>query len=62
MQQRLNFNFPCPIRFGAGVIDELADHLLAQGLKHPLIVTDPVIADLDFFKDIVESLKNKNLA
>ncbi|MBR06233.1 MAG: alcohol dehydrogenase [Rickettsiales bacterium] len=62
MQPRLNFNFPCPIRFGAGVIDELADHLINQGLKHPLIVTDPVIADLDFFKDIIASLKQKNLA
>lgn len=62
MQQQLNFNFPCPIRFGAGVIDELADHLISQGLKHPLIVTDPVIAELDFFKAIISALKAKNLA
>lgn len=62
MHQRLNFNFPCPIRFGAGVIDELADHLISQGLKHPLIVTDPIIAELDFFKRIIQSLKDKNLA
>ncbi|MEQ8469598.1 MAG: iron-containing alcohol dehydrogenase [Marinoscillum sp.] len=62
MAQRLNFNFPTPIRFGVGVIDELADHLIQQGLKHPLVVTDPIVAELDFFKDIVRQLKAKNLA
>lgn len=62
MALRLNFNFPTPIRFGAGVIDELADHLVQLGLKHPLIVTDPVVAELDFFKRIVALLKAKKLA
>lgn len=62
MDQKYNFNFPTPIRFGAGVISELPDHILNQGLKHPLIVTDATVADLDFFKQIIESLKAKNLA
>lgn len=62
MALRLNFNFPTPIRFGAGVIDELADHLVQLGLKHPLIVTDPVVAELDFFKRIIALLKAKRLA
>ncbi len=62
MQQPLNFNFPCPIRLGAGVVDELADHLIGHRLNHPLIVTDPTVADLDFFKKIVQSLKTRNLA
>lgn len=62
MQGRLNFNFPTPIRFGAGVIDELPGHLRDQGLKHPLLVTDPIVASLDFFKEIVHSLDAKNLA
>lgn len=61
MSDRFNFHFPAPIRFGAGVIDELADHIIAQGLKHPLLVTDSVVSQLDFFKEIVESLKLKNL-
>ena len=62
MNARLNFNFPCPIRFGPGVIDELAGHLTNQGLKHPLLVTDPVVSELDFFKEIVTALKAENLA
>lgn len=62
MPNRLNFNFPCPIRFGAGVIDELAVHLTSQGLRHPLLVTDPVVSELDFFKEIVRSLAANNLA
>jgi len=62
MQQRLNFNFPTPIRFGAGVADELADHLISQKLSHPLVVTDGTIRELDFFKDIIEDLKRHHLA
>jgi alcohol dehydrogenase class IV len=61
MQNRLNFNFPTPIRFGAGVIDELPDHLLAQGLNHPLLVTDPVVSELEFFQDILNGLRSKNM-
>ncbi|MEQ8581755.1 MAG: iron-containing alcohol dehydrogenase [Marinoscillum sp.] len=61
MQNRLNFNFPTPIRFGAGVIDELPDHLVAQGLRHPLLVTDANVSELEFFQDILNALKSRNL-
>ena len=43
------FNFPTTIRFGAGVISELPDYLKTNGLKRPLVVTDPNVAQLDFF-------------
>lgn len=56
------FNFPTVIRFGAGAIDELPDHLIAQGFTKPLLVTDPTIAGLDFFKKIVASLETKNIS
>ena len=56
------FNFPTTIRFGAGVIKELADHLLANGLSRPLIVTDPMVSSLDFFKAIKESLAAKSIS
>ncbi|MEP4532615.1 MAG: iron-containing alcohol dehydrogenase [Cyclobacteriaceae bacterium] len=62
MGDRFNFNFPTPIRFGAGVIDELPGHILAVGLAHPLLVTDPLVAQLDFFKKITTALKSKGLA
>ncbi|MGJ7033125.1 iron-containing alcohol dehydrogenase [Niabella hirudinis] len=51
------YNFPTTIRFGAGASNELGDYLKKNGLKNPLIVTDPVIAQLDFFRKITEALR-----
>ncbi|WP_258104348.1 iron-containing alcohol dehydrogenase [Marinoscillum sp. MHG1-6] len=62
MNNRLTFNFPTPIRFGLGVIDELPGHIISKGLRHPLIVTDSVVQTLDFFKEIVDALKEAGLA
>lgn len=51
------YNFPTIIRFGAGAIKELPDHLKTNGLAQPLIVTDPVVKQLGFFKEIINSLE-----
>jgi alcohol dehydrogenase class IV len=56
------FNFPTTIRFGAGVVKELPDYLLKNNLKRPLVVTDPNVAQLSFFKDIIDDLQAKGLA
>lgn len=56
------FNFPTIIRFGAGAIKELATYIKNNQLNKPLIVTDPVIADLTFFKTIVSDLKNAGIS
>ena len=56
------FNFPTTIRFGAGAVKELPDHLLANGLSRPLLVTDPMVSGLDFFKAIKESLSAKSIS
>jgi alcohol dehydrogenase class IV len=56
------YNFPTIIRFGAGAIKELPDHLVAAGLKKPLLVTDPMVAQLDFFKEIIAALRAKELS
>lgn len=50
------FNFPTVIRFGAGAVNELPDHLVANGLSRALVVTDPLVAQLDFLKKIKNSL------
>ena len=50
----VQYNFPTTIRFGAGAVNELGDYLKTNGLQKPLIVTDPIIAQLDFFKKIVQ--------
>jgi alcohol dehydrogenase class IV len=55
------FNFPTTIRFGAGVIEELPGYLQKNGLQKPMLVTDPTIAQLDFFKKIVSDLTTKKI-
>ena len=55
------YNFPTTIRFGAGSSNELGDYLLKNSLVRPLLVTDPVVAGLPFFKKTVEQLKAKNI-
>jgi len=55
------YNFPTTIRFGAGASKELGDYLIKNNLSRPLIVTDPNVAGLDFFKAIVSGLKKKNI-
>ena len=55
------FNFPTVIRFGTGAVRELGSYLKAQGAKHPLLVTDAQVADLDFFQQIVQRLEQEGL-
>ena len=56
------YNFPTVIRFGAGSSNELPAHLAANGLARPLIVTDPNVLQLDFFKKIIRDLKAKGIS
>ncbi|HMJ68280.1 MAG TPA: iron-containing alcohol dehydrogenase [Cyclobacteriaceae bacterium] len=53
------FNFPTTIRFGSGSSNEIGDYLTKNGLSKPLIVTDPLVAQLGFFKSIVDDLKKQ---
>ncbi len=55
------FNFPTTIRFGAGVVKELADYLKQNNLSSPLVVTDPNVRELGFFKTIMSDLANAGL-
>ncbi|MBT3585796.1 MAG: iron-containing alcohol dehydrogenase [Halobacteriovoraceae bacterium] len=58
---RSTFNFPCPIRFGPGVIDELGAYLKDHNLKAPLFVTDQGLAGLPFYQKIIKDLGNCGL-
>ena len=60
--QVYQYNFPTTIRFGAGASHELGDYLLKNNLTKPLIVTDPTVSQLDFFKVIINDLKRKNIS
>ena len=60
--QVYQYNFPTLIRFGAGASKEFGDYLRRNKLQRPLIVTDPVVAQLNFFKTLVQDLQGKNIA
>lgn len=61
VQSLYAFSFPTNIRFGAGAVRELGTHLNSNHFQTPLVVTDPVIANLGFFTDLVEALKAEGL-
>ncbi len=56
------YNFPTTIRFGADSVKELGDYLKTNNLARPLIVTDPIVAQLEFFKNILHDLNNKGIS
>src|SRR6187200_1683705 len=60
--QVYQYNFPTTIRFGVEASKELGDYLLKNNLSRPLIVTDPTVSQLDFFKLIINDLKKKNIS
>ncbi len=57
----VQYNFPTIIRFGPGAIKEVPDHLKQHGLKSPLVVTDPQVAQLPFFLHLMKDLKSVEL-
>jgi alcohol dehydrogenase class IV len=50
------FSFPTSITFGPGARREAGPHLLAQGVKRPLVVTDKGLAALPVFADFLATL------
>ncbi len=60
-EQRYSYHFPTAIRFGKGVSDEIAPHLIALGLKRPLFVTDKGLTKLDVFQQIFQQVKAQGL-
>ena len=56
------YSFPTLIRFGAGSSRELGAYLIKNELFRPLIVTDPTVSQLEFFKEIVKDLETRNIS
>jgi alcohol dehydrogenase len=46
-----NWNYPTAIRFGAGRIAELPEACRALGMRRPLLVTDPGLAEMAMVKE-----------
>lgn len=56
------FAFPTPIHFGAGARKLVAAHLLEQGIRRPLIVTDRGLAALPVLAEFQSHLKGLDVA
>ncbi len=56
------FSFPTTIHFGPGARKLVADHLKAEGIARPLIVTDRGIAPLPLLAEFVASLPGLDVA
>ncbi|TFZ07387.1 iron-containing alcohol dehydrogenase [Ramlibacter henchirensis] len=57
-----SFSFPTAIRFGPGARKEVAEHLRAQGLTRPLIVTDKALAALPVLAEFRSHLQGLDVA
>jgi alcohol dehydrogenase class IV len=57
-----NFAFPTPITFGPGARKEAGPHLLEQGLRRPLIVTDRALAALPVLAEFQSHLAGLDVA
>lgn len=57
MQLTGNWNYPTPIRFGAGRIRELAQACNAAGIRKPLLVTDKGLKDLPITQNALDLLE-----
>ena len=57
-----SFSFPTPIKFGVGARKLVAAHLLEQGLKRPLIVTDRALAALPLLAEFKSHLAGLDVA
>ena len=57
-----SWNYPTLIRFGAGAIAELPNACRELGMKNPLLVTDPVLAQLDITTKTSEIVQEAGLS
>ncbi|MEZ0372141.1 MAG: iron-containing alcohol dehydrogenase [Candidatus Sericytochromatia bacterium] len=56
-----NFNFPTPIKFGAGARKLVAEHLKSLGHHRPLVVTDQGVSRQGFFQAFIAELREGGL-
>ncbi len=56
-----NWHYPTSIRVGIGRINELASACQELGIKRPLLITDPFLAELDIVNKIMTNLTKQAL-
>jgi alcohol dehydrogenase class IV len=57
-----NFSFPTAIQFGVGARKNVAAHLIAQGIKRALIVTDKALSQLPVLAEFISHLQGLDVA
>ncbi|WP_106419042.1 iron-containing alcohol dehydrogenase [Salinicola tamaricis] len=57
-----NWNYPTPIRIGAGRAEELPDACRALGMRAPLLITDPGLAALPMVEQALARCREAGLA
>ena len=55
-QLKGNWSYPTSVRFGAGRIEELGEAAKAAGMRRPLLVTDPRLAEMAMVQDALALL------
>lgn len=60
--QKVNWNYPTPIWFGIGRINDLHNACIHLNFSNPLIVTDPYMLDNQGFKEIISQLENNSMS
>lgn len=55
------WNYPTEIFFGVDEIKQLCVHCQSRGIRKPLIVTDPHLAELEFFKSMLRDLDEQGV-
>lgn len=56
-----NWNYPTAVRVGAGRISELAECCRLVGISSPLVITDPLLAEMPMLVNVLEDLKSQRL-
>jgi alcohol dehydrogenase len=62
MRLRGNWNYPTSVRFGAGRIGELPEAVRTAAIARPLVVTDPVLAEMPMIADAIDALRASGVA
>jgi len=61
MSYSANWNYPTNVKVGAGRVSELSGLCRSMGMSAPLVITDPGLAALPMFQDVVKEINASGL-
>ncbi len=57
IEHRADWNYPTQVKLGVGRRSDIASLCAAHAMQHPLVVTDPGLADLAIIQDLLERIR-----